>query len=75
MADALKMVEGIILQGPAPAIVPRVRNLFIHEIWIKCPRDNKVLDTVKSFLKKEKQHILGKKGNATVQIIFDVDPY
>ena len=74
MAEALKAVEGIILQGPAPAIVSRVRNLFIHEIWIKCPRDNKLLDMVKSFLKQERIHILSKKGNSNVQIIFDVDP-
>ncbi len=75
MAEALKTIEGIILQGPAPATVPRVRNLFIHEIWIKCPRDNKLLETVKSFLKKEKAHILSKKGNTNVQVIFDVDPF
>jgi primosomal protein N' (replication factor Y) len=75
MTEALKPFEGIILQGPAPAIVPRVRNQFIHEIWIKCPRDNKLLDNLKSLLKKEKSVILSKKGNTNVQLIFDVDPY
>ena len=74
MAEALQTIEGIILQGPAPALVPRVRNLFIHEIWIKCPRDNKVLDTLKAFLKKERTLILGQRGNTNVQVIFDVDP-
>ncbi len=74
MAEALATYEGIAVQGPGPAIVPRVRNQFIHEIWIKCPRDSKILDSVKTFLKTQKQIILGKRGNTNVQIIFDVDP-
>jgi primosomal protein N' (replication factor Y) (superfamily II helicase) len=74
MAEALQTFAGIIVQGPGPAIVPRVRNLYIHEIWIKCPRDNKLLSEVKSFLRDQKQHITGSKGNNNVQVLFDVDP-
>ncbi len=74
MGEALHTFAGIAVQGPAPAIVPRVRNQYIHEIWIKCPRDNKILGDVKNFLKKQKQHILSGKGNTNVQVIFDVDP-
>lgn len=74
MAEALKTVEGIIVQGPAPALVSRVRNLFIHEIWIKAPRDQKLLDALKSFLKNQRSVILSKKGNTNVQLVFDVDP-
>ncbi len=74
MAEALKSVSGIIVQGPAPALVARVRNLYIHEIWIKCPRDNKTLDSVKAFIKTERSNILSKRGYTNVQVIFDVDP-
>ncbi|MCW3121797.1 MAG: priA [Flavipsychrobacter sp.] len=74
MAEALLTFPAIAVQGPAPATVPRVRNQFIHEIWIKCPRDNKILSDVKHFLKTQKQNILANKGNTNVQIIFDVDP-
>jgi primosomal protein N' (replication factor Y) len=74
MADALHTLSGIVVQGPGPAIVPRVRNLFIHEIWIKCPRDNKLLDSIKTFIKTQRQEILGKRGNTNVQVIFDTDP-
>src|ERR1700743_3717782 len=74
MAAALLTIPTIAVQGPGPAIVPRVRNQFIHEIWIKCPRDNKVIDQVKDFIKNQKQSILNKKGNANVQVIFDIDP-
>lgn len=74
MAEALKAIPGIGVQGPGPAIVNRVRNQYIHEIWIKCVRDNKQLDYVKNFLKNQRQIIIGKRGNANVQVIFDVDP-
>jgi len=74
MAEALQIMQGIGIQGPAPALIPRVRNQYIHEIWIKCPRDNKLLDSVKSFIKNQRQLILSQKGNTNVQVIFDVDP-
>ncbi len=74
MAAALQTLSGIVAQGPGPAIVPRVRNQYIHEIWIKCPRDNKLLSAVKTFLKTQRQEVLGKKGNTNVQVLFDIDP-
>jgi primosomal protein N' (replication factor Y) len=74
MAEALHTLTDIIVQGPGPAIVPRVRNLYIQEIWIKCPRSSKTIDAVKAFLKEKKNEILGKRGNGNVQIVFDVDP-
>ncbi len=74
MAGALQAVPGISLQGPAPALVPRVRNQYIYEIWVKCSKDNKQLESVKQFLKNERMHIINKRGNSNVQVIFDVDP-
>lgn len=74
MADGLTSVPGIVVQGPGPAIVPRVRNLYIREIWIKCPKDNKLIDSLRSFLKAQRQHITGTKGYTSVQVAFDVDP-
>jgi primosomal protein N' (replication factor Y) len=74
MAEALKTVSGIVVQGPGPAIVSRVRNQYIHEIWIKCPRDNKMLDSVKTFIKAQKEYIAAQKGNSNVQMLYDVDP-
>jgi primosomal protein N' (replication factor Y) len=74
LATSLQTYPGIAVQGPGPAIVPRVRNYFLQEIWIKCQRDNKTLDALKTFLKAERQQILSKRGNTNVQVIFDVDP-
>ncbi len=74
MAEALATIEGIAVQGPGPAMVPRVRNQYIREIWIKCPRNNILVNKVKFFIKEQRLYILGLKGNANVQIVFDVDP-
>jgi primosomal protein N' (replication factor Y) len=74
MALAMQQVEGIGVQGPVPAIVPRVRNSYIQEVWLKCPRDSKMLDTVKTTMKKQRQIITGDRGNSALQILFDVDP-
>jgi primosomal protein N' (replication factor Y) (superfamily II helicase) len=74
MADALNSVPGIAVQGPGPAMIPRVRNQYIREIWIKCPRDHKLIESVKGFLKAQKLHITSLRGNNAVQIVFDVDP-
>jgi len=74
MAEALKKIEDIGVQGPAPAIVSRVRNWFIHEVWIKCPRDSRTLDAVKQLAKEQKQYITAQKGYTGLQILFDIDP-
>jgi len=74
MAEALATIEGIAVQGPGPAMVPRVRNQYIREIWIKCPRINTLVYQVKAFIREQRLYILGQKGNANVQIVFDVDP-
>jgi primosomal protein N' (replication factor Y) len=74
MAKTLQAVQHIIVQGPVPALVPRVRNNYIWEIWVKCPRDNKLINGLKVLLKEEKQIITGQRGFSRLQLIFDVDP-
>ncbi len=74
MATVLQQQKEIVVQGPGPAVVQRVRNQFIHEIWIKCPRDPKVLDRIKDLLREQKQLILSRKGKSALSIVFDVDP-
>jgi primosomal protein N' (replication factor Y) len=74
MAQALQDFHGITIQGPAPALVLRVRNQYIHEIWLKSPRDSNTLTALKTFLKTQKQVILSKRGNTNVVVVFDVDP-
>lgn len=74
IVNALKEIEGIGVQGPVPAIVSRVRNQYIQEVWIKCPRDAKLIDATKKLLREQRQVITGKKGFNNLQILFDVDP-
>ncbi|MDI9319588.1 MAG: primosomal protein N' [Phycisphaerales bacterium] len=73
MASAIANMEGITIQGPVPAGVARVRNQYVQEVWIKCPRDSQILKQVKESLRVQRMQSLGKKGFSGVQIIFDVD--
>lgn len=74
MATALQNFEGIAIQGPVPGLVSKVRNLFLQEIWIKCPNDQRMLNALKTFLKTQQQSIVTQRGNSSVQIVFDADP-
>lgn len=71
---ALQQTDGIIVQGPVPAVVSRVRNQYVQEVWIKCPRDLKLIDAAKEAIKQAKQNITGQRGNSSLQILMDVDP-
>jgi primosomal protein N' (replication factor Y) len=70
----MQNVPGVSVQGPVPALVPRIRNQFIQEVWIKCQRDNKVLDKVKQMIITERRNITGERGNNGLQIQIDIDP-
>ncbi|MBS1587232.1 MAG: primosomal protein N' [Bacteroidetes bacterium] len=74
LAEALKLVDGIQVQGPVPALVARVRNLFIQELWIKCPRDIRTIEHTKFVAKEQRNIITAQKGFTSLQILFDVDP-
>ncbi len=74
MADALQSIAHITVQGPAPALVARVRNQYIQEVLIKCSRDVQVLHQAKSLIRERRQQITHMKGFSAVQILPDVDP-
>ncbi len=74
LATQLQELKEIFVHGPAAALVARIRNQYIFEILIKCPRDTKVLKRTRQFLKVQRSLITGKKGNSGLQVIFDVDP-
>lgn len=74
LAQSLQGIDGISVQGPVPAVVSKVRGLYIHEIWIKCSRDLKIIETVKAKAKEQRQLIGTQRGLSGVQILFDVDP-
>jgi len=74
MAQGLQAIDGIQVQGPGPAVISRVRNQYIQEIWIKCPRDSKLIESVKNYIRTQRLYINAQRGSANVQILFDVDP-
>ncbi len=74
MAQALQTIEGIGVQGPVAALISRVRNMYVQEVWIKCTRSVQMLRAVKEFVKNQKQFIGSTKGFTSVQIHIDVDP-
>lgn len=74
LAEAVAKLEGIAVQGPVPALIPRVRNQYVQELLLKCPRDLRVLQSVKAFLKEQRTRITGQRAMSDVQVVIDVDP-
>ncbi|MBL7719217.1 MAG: primosomal protein N' [Flavipsychrobacter sp.] len=73
-AHMLRANEAITVQGPVPALIARVRNLYVQEVWIKCPRDLKTIEAAKESIRHAKQTLMAQRGNSALQIIIDVDP-
>jgi primosomal protein N' (replication factor Y) len=74
MAQALQCIESISVQGPVPALVSRVRNMYIQELWVKCTRDNRVLEQVKNLIREQRTLLTAEKGATTLQVLIDIDP-
>jgi primosomal protein N' len=62
------------LQGPAPALINKINNLYYYELWLKCPKDAKKLIDIKHVLKEQKSRILAMKAYSSGIITLDVDP-
>jgi len=75
MADAIQTNKmDCILQGPAPALINKINNLYYYELWLKCPKDAKKLIDIKHVLKEQKSRILAMKTYSSGIITLDVDP-
>jgi primosomal protein N' (replication factor Y) len=75
MADAIQTKKiDCILQGPAPALINKINNLYYYELWLKCPKDAKKLVDIKQVLKEQKRSILSMKAYSSGIITLDVDP-
>ena len=75
VTDSLNEITNITVQGPVAALVSKVRNLYVQEVWIKCPKDLKLLAFVKMKAMELRQAITSKRGLTNLQVLFDVDPY
>lgn len=72
-ASLRKLLGPSRILGPEKALVERVRNKFIFEIWVKLEKDKINVKATKEFLQKEKINILSEKQFKSTQIIFNVD--
>ncbi len=76
LAGLLHQVQpSIHIQGPAPALVSKVRNYYLEEIWIKLSPDAHTREAIKAQIVSAINKVLQSKGNSSLQFIIDVDPY
>lgn len=73
-AEALKKKYGKNIVGPAEPVIGRVRNLYLMELLVKMPRDNKVITRCKKDLQEQIALLHQQKNFRSVMVIADVDP-
>ena len=74
LAAELHKLDNVHIQGPAGALVPRVRNYYLQEIWLKLSRDAAFLQKTKEGIAHAINHVTAQRGNSSLQFIADVDP-
>jgi len=75
MALELKQMFGERILGPSVPSIARIRNQYIHMIYIKMEREGKIISQIKHAIKDFQNGIVKKKMMSTVRISVDVDPY
>ena len=75
LALELKQLFGQRVLGPSVPAISRIRNQYLHVIYIKMERDIRIINDVKSALKGFQTGIVKRKSLSTVRISIDVDPY
>lgn len=61
--------------GPSVPAISRIRNQFIHMIYIKVEKDVQKITEIKNALKAFQNSIVKRKALSTVRVNIDVDPY
>ncbi len=74
LAIELKNLFGQRIMGPAVPSVARVRNYYIHQVFIKMERSGNIIYSIKRAIKEFQTGIVKKKSLSTVRISVDVDP-
>lgn len=68
------LAQDLYIKGPSPSIVPRVRNNYLFEVYVKLPRDLQRLNAGKEGVRKSINQMFAQKGFQTIQVAIDVDP-
>ena len=75
MVIELRSIFGDRILGPSVPSIARIRNQYIHMIYIKMERDGKVIADIKRAIKSFQAGIVKMKSLSTVRIGIDVDPF
>ncbi|MBK9103088.1 MAG: hypothetical protein IPL92_00565 [Saprospiraceae bacterium] len=75
MVIELRSIFGDRILGPSVPSIARIRNQYIHMIYIKMERDGKVIAEIKHAIKSFQAGIVKMKSLSTVRIGIDVDPF
>lgn len=75
LALELRNAFGDRILGPSVPTVGRIRNQFLHMIYIKMEKDVKLIRSIKDALMTFQTGIVKRKSLSTVRIVIDVDPY
>ncbi len=62
-------------KGPTSGLIPRIQNMYIEEIWIKLPKQGRQLQELKFSIASCCNEVQRQRGNSSVQININVDPY
>lgn len=75
LQERLSQIENIHVRGPVPALVPRIRNFYLQEVWLKLPVHARALHQCKQAIAMAVQETLHQRGHSGLQIIVDIDAY
>lgn len=67
-------IPNILINGPAPAVISRVRNQYIYEVWIKTSRNEQEVIAVKQRIAQAIDQTKAVRGMSSVYFLCDVDP-
>lgn len=74
MANILSQQFRDSVTGPAEPVIGRIRNLYIMEILLRLPRQNKVVEQAKTLIHQHAAIMEGDKVFRSVLHTYDVDP-
>lgn len=75
MVMELRPLFGERVLGPSVPTIARVRNQYLHVIYIKMEREGKIIAEIKHAIRAFQSGIVKKKSLSTVRVSIDVDPY
>jgi primosomal protein N' (replication factor Y) (superfamily II helicase) len=74
LTDAIKLIMGQWVTGPAAPVVSRIRNQYMMELMIKLPPDARQIEQYKKVIRNHINLLQAEKMYRSVTVLVDVDP-